>query len=696
LTNGSLTSSLSVPVTSAQTGTTVSLTLAQTTPVGIGQPNSRLRRPAYVDANTLYVVISTTGSFSTAQMPSFTFSGLPQSGPYTLGEMTIGTTGPGADTPLSTESASGGNLAFAPIPNGLTISPGTYLVFTLSRGGAGSPSPTPAPQAAYTCPSSDSDTSSARADLSQLPGDAVRRPPLRAATSTRDADRLDVVYARTIANGAARTIAGREQRLGAQLVRSLDFAHVGREVRVLAVPANHLAAIEATLRVEPGVERVARAGARRRPSTVGQRYFTDDPYFIGFNAGAPDFETYNPKTALSVPGQWDMHDIGLDYAFDYSQSGNGSKVQNPSALGSSSVTLAVIDTGEDSTHPELSGKIRSQHCFLTDPSDDVASASDFETDPQGHGTDVAGIAAAGIDDGIGFAGAGGNTMIAAYRVFPEPDDSCETVAADEQCGADTADIAAAIEDAVSARVNVISMSLGGYIDGESQGCSSPGVDGDPVEDSAVADAIAAGIVVVVAAGNDGNGALEAPACDAGVIAVGASALDDGQANGSGHTGGTSTTPVDYVASYSDYDTTDPSTPHSASAWGIVAPGGDPQGVSDGDDLHWIENIWTSTPFTATASDITYAGQCTADYPNTTDITPPVDCRTLIAGTSMATPHVAGAAALIIAVNSTYQSPSQMKQLLCQTADAISDPHQGCGRLNVYRAMATALGDPNVP
>jgi hypothetical protein len=34
----------------------------------------------------------------------------------------------------------------------------------------------------------------------------------------------------------------------------------------------------------------------------------------------------------------------------------------------------------------------------------------------------------------------------------------------------------------------------------------------------------------------------------------------------------------------------------------------------------------------------------------------------------------------------------MKQLLCLTADDLGDSHQGCGRLNVYRAMAKALGD----
>jgi subtilisin family serine protease len=73
-----------------------------------------------------------------------------------------------------------------------------------------------------------------------------------------------------------------------------------------------------------------------------------------------------------------------------------------------------------------------------------------------------------------------------------------------------------------------------------------------------------------------------------------------------------------------------------------------------------------------------------------------DCRTLIAGTSMSSPIVAGAAALILAVNSTYQDPVKMKTLLCTTADDIGDPNEGCGRLNVYRAMAKALGDPSLP
>jgi subtilisin family serine protease len=114
---------------------------------------------------------------------------------------------------------------------------------------------------------------------------------------------------------------------------------------------------------------------------------------------------------------------------------------------------------------------------------------------------------------------------------------------------------------------------------------------------------------------------------------------------------------------------------------------------DADNLHWIESVWTSTPFMSTASDTGFAGTCLADYPGSSG---PVDCRAELAGTSMSSPIVAGAAALILAVNSSYQSPTAMKALLCTTADDIADPNEGCGRLNVYRAMAKALGDPSLP
>jgi subtilisin family serine protease len=490
--------------------------------------------------------------------------------------------------------------------------------------------------------------------------------------------------------------------LNAGFVRTFDYPSLGVITRVLVVAPADIAKTEAALRAQSGVRSVALAGARRLPLTVSQPYFTNDPYFNGFATTVPPTTgaTAPPSTyhvapyeqSASVPGQWEMHAIMLEHAFAYSQANNGSTVSNANALGSSAIKIAVIDTGADSTHPELTSKVAYQRCFITNPSN-VQSTSDFAPDPQGHGTDVSGLAAAATGNAFGFAGAGGNAVLYTYRVFPEPDDSCasdSTSSASAQCGASPLDLASAINDAVAQKVNVISISLG------SGGCTN-GVDDDATEDQALTTALAQNIVVAAAAGNDGLGSIDAPACKSGVIAVGASALDDGQPNGTNSGLGTPTTPKEYIAGYSNFGSPG-ATVHSASAWGIVAPGGDPQNCSsctDLDDLHWISDIWTSLPFQTDPSDNSYTGDCTDDYPSSAT-TAPVDCRIFIAGTSMATPLVAGAAALILAVNNTYASPAKMKQLLCATADDIQAADEGCGRLNVYRAMATALADPHLP
>jgi hypothetical protein len=566
--------------------------------------------------------------------------------------------------------------------------------------GAGStptapPTPTPTPtgtnSTAYTCPTSDTASAVARGSVAAH-GDAMRRGILRSKrTSGASSTLVAVTYDRATAARSAAAISSRERSAGTTVARSLDFPHLGLTTHVLAVPAGKSSSVIAAFRSQAGVKSVAATGYRRTPSVVTTPYFPNDPYFNGFS-GSGTFHVGPYEEAAAVPGEWDMHAIGLEDAFAYSQAGNGSGVSNANALGLASVKIAVIDTGQGTTHPELSGKIIYQKCYITSADGTTQSTSGFTTDPFGHGTDVAGIAAENTGNAFGFTGAGGNVSIMGYRVFPTPDDSCAGENGDNQCSSDSTDIASAIEDAVANGASVISMSLGGENSVAEGGCSSAGVDEDPVEGAAVADAIAANVIVVAASGNDGTSpssaaALEAPACDAGVIAVGASALADGQPNGTNSDGS-----GEYVAYYSDSGSST-SSPKSAAAWGIVAPGGDPSSDNDNDDLHWIENIWTSTPFQASSGDQTFAGNCVGDFPAETGT---VDCRTLIAGTSMATPHVAGAVALILSVNSAYKSPSAMKTLLCTTADDIADPHEGCGRLNIYRAMAHAVGDPSPP
>ena len=80
-------------------------------------------------------------------------------------------------------------------------------------------------------------------------------------------------------------------------------------------------------------------------------------------------------------------------------------------------------------------------------------------------------------------------------------------------------------------------------------CTSPGVDADPIEGNAVANAIAHNVIVVAASGNAGGQGVDAPACDAGVIAAGASGYEDGQANG---TNSGTNIGSEYVTSYTQF------------------------------------------------------------------------------------------------------------------------------------------------
>ena len=581
-------------------------------------------------------------------------------------------------------------------PGTLTLTANVAVYFALYTG-------TPNSLTAFTCPTSDSPTSTG----SRGAAGEVHKMLRRAQRTSPASSTIAVVYDRATYERATQSFVQSEQSSGGTLTRTFDYPAIGKVVHVLSVPAAKSAAIISALRAQAGVLTVAATG-RRYPTTVTtplpSAYWPNDPYFNGFPSPLPTPATGGtapPATYhvgpyeenSSVPGQWDMHAIGLENAFAYlSPNSNTGHVSSPNAEGSSTISIAIIDTGVDTGLAEMSGKVTRQRCFITSADGSTQSTSNIVTDPDGHGTDVAGIAAADLNNSLGFAGAGGNTTIWAYRVFPTPDNNCSSPGTtDPQCGAATADIAAAIDDAVANHANIISMSLGG------QPCSSPGNDSDPVEGTAVANAISQNVIVVAASGNESSSSVDSPGCDAGVIAVGATSLDDGQTNGTqSFFGGSPTTPVEYVASYSNYGSPSNNL-HSASAWGIVAPGGDPSGSTDNDDLHWIENIWTSTPFDPS----TDAGNCNGDYPAETGTS---DCRILIAGTSMATPHVAGVAALVLAVSNdspTYQSPSGMKNFLCSTADDLNaqagesnspGANQGCGRVNAYRAIATVLGD----
>ncbi len=280
------------------------------------------------------------------------------------------------------------------------------------------------------------------------------------------------------------------------------------------------------------------------------------------------------------------------------------------------IIIAIIDTGVDTTHPDL------QSGIWTNPGevpgngldddgngfiDDVhgwnfAGGNNQVLDDYGHGTHVAGIAAARINNGIGVAGMAGLATIMSVDVFPST-------------GFGTyEDLIRAMIYATDNGARVINMSLGAtsYSLGE---------------EMAVDYAWSHGVVVVAAAGNTGANIYYYPAAHSHAIAVAATDASDNRAG--------------------------------FSNWGdfvdVAAPG---------------VNVWS-----------TYRG---GGYG-------------MMTGTSMATPHVSGLAALILSLNPDL-TPDQVRALIEQNADDLGtagwDPYFGYGRINARRALAQTASNPN--
>ncbi|HEY0393439.1 MAG TPA: S8 family serine peptidase [Candidatus Elarobacter sp.] len=354
--------------------------------------------------------------------------------------------------------------------------------------------------------------------------------------------------------------------------------------------------------------------------------------------------------------QWYLFADGFPNAWSYA---NGSKAK-----------IAVIDTGIDLNNTDLMAHYAGGQSIYHDTPDirnPCAGPQVINSSPQdsnGHGTNTAGIAAAAANNAVGFAGASDNANLLAYDIFQPA-----TPSTDQQ-SACVPDEVQAIQTAVAAGADVISMSLGS---GQNVGTASDGF--DQGEHDAVEAAIAAGVTVVAAAGNDADGGesgtphtvLDYPAAYDGVISVGASALRD---NNSGTFAGS----TEYVAPYSQY----------GPGLSIVAPGGDPSG-NDSSPLHWIWNYSTSTAAFGSAPG--EGDKCRTPSPATS-------CTEFFAGTSQATPQGAAAAALLISSAGGRGSltPARVKRLLEETADNINDPHQGHGRLNAYKALAALNAD----
>ena len=204
------------------------------------------------------------------------------------------------------------------------------------------------------------------------------------------------------------------------------------------------------------------------------------------------------------------------------------------------LVVAVIDSGVDSAHPFLAGKVVEEACYSTTSGlqsttlcpngaeeqigPGAGAPCPLEAEGCWHGTHVAGIAAGnGTPSDLPIWGVGKGASIMAIQVFSRINRFVDCGGAPPCLGAYTSDILAALERVYLLRTTyafaAVNMSLGGGL------FSSP-CDGEEYKPF-IDNLRAAGIATVVAAGNDGStDQLSAPACVSTAVSVGATTKDD--------------------------------------------------------------------------------------------------------------------------------------------------------------------------
>jgi subtilisin family serine protease len=294
----------------------------------------------------------------------------------------------------------------------------------------------------------------------------------------------------------------------------------------------------------------------------------------------------DPRVAFVEPDQ-KIHVFGQTVPIGVDRvDGDLSPTTSGDASGDVDADIAILDTGIDLTHPDLN--VYHEKTFVPG-----TSSAD---DDSGHGTHVAGIAAA-KDNSIGVVGIAPGARLWSIKVI------------DSNGAGSVSDIIAGIDyvTAHSNEIDVVNLSFGCE-------CNSPALD------AAINNAVQAGVVFVVAAGNSHKDASSfSPARNPNVMAVSAMVDSDGKCGGQGTS--TKYGNDDTFASFSNY----------GEPVDIVAPG---------------------VGILSTYGDGNYAQ---------------------LSGTSMAAPHVTGSIALYESLH-PGATPAQVKTALSEGG---TKPASGC-------------------
>lgn len=345
--------------------------------------------------------------------------------------------------------------------------------------------------------------------------------------------------------------------------------------------------IDAAVLTVPEVKGEPNEAARERDLELKKEMLEADP-----NVEAVDYNYLAKKLATAndplFGQQWGLQRIQAPAAWDR-------------ARGAGAV-IAIVDGGAQPTHPDLNGAFVDEW--------DYYNGDATADDEDGHGTHVAGIAAASTNDATGVAGTAPDAPLFNYDV-------CNAT------GCPDSAIATAVMDAADMGADVINMSLGGP--------------GNPAAlENAVNYAWNKGVVVVAAAGNDATSTPSYPAAYPNVIAV------------SG---------VDYYNGDSDFS--------NYGSWvDVAAPGGE-------SGAPYSQRILSSVP--------AYIDPSGYDSWN---------------GTSMASPFVAGVAALL---DSQGLTAAQIRQRIEGTATDLGaagrDSFFGYGLVNARAAVGAPAPPP---